>query len=248
MSRWILPKNISPAPIRLFCFPYAGGGASVFRAWSKDPRGGIFAIQPPGRENRLAEPLLYALNDIVAGVVDAVMPYTMQPYALFGHSLGARVAFETVRAIRNRKGRMPVRLFVSGSPAPERREPRPLHQLDDEAFVAELQRFSGTPVEVLNNKEIMAFFLPMLRADFTVDETYEYQPGQPLSVPITAFCGTEDPETTPDEMEGWKRHTDATFDLQLMRGGHFFLNNPENRLLDRIYAILASDCACGVPV
>ncbi len=243
MSRWILPQNTAHAPVRLFCFPYAGGGASAFRSWIKDSRGGVFAVQPPGRENRLHEPLLYALEDIVAEVVEAILPYTVRPYALFGHSLGARVAFEAARALRRRNCRMPLRLFVSGSPTPEHREPRPLHVLDDDAFIVELRRFSGTPSDILENKEIMSFFLPILRADFTVDETYEYRPGQPLPVPITAFCGTEDPEATPGEMEGWKRHTTAEFDLRLMRGGHFFLNEPDNCLLDMVHEILASDCA-----
>ena len=244
MSRWIVPERIEKAsvqeaPLRLFCFPHAGGGASLYREWIRKAPGQVYAVQLPGRENRIQEPLLYSLEEIAVQAAESLMPYTETPYAFFGHSLGARTAFETLREIRRRGGQMPVHFFVSGSPPPEYREPRPLHSLDDESFVQELKRFrGGTPEELLQNRELMAFFLPLLRADFTVDETYECKPEPPLALPITAFCGESDTEATPGQMRAWQAHTSAAFALHTLPGGHFFLTETNNRLLDRLMGSL----------
>lgn len=243
MSRWIMPHNVTDAPVRLFCFPYAGGGASAYRRWIRESEGSVYAMQPPGRENRVRDPLRYSLTEWAAEAAEAVLTHTDRPYAFFGHSLGARVAFETAREIRRRGGPLPVHLFVSGSPAPDHCEERPLHRLDDAAFTAELKRFSGTPAELLENADIMAFFLPILRADFTVDETYAFQPEDPLPVPITAFCGSEDREATPPQMRAWRNFTSADFALRLLPGDHFFLFRPENRLPEQLHAMLRQ-CAC----
>lgn len=242
MSLWILPDRVEEAPVRLFCFPHAGGGASLYREWIRQAPGQVYAIQLPGRENRIREPLLYSLEEIAAQAAEAIMPHTGAPYAFFGHSLGARTAFETIREIRRRGGAMPVHFFVSGSPPPEYREPHPLHNLDDESFVQELRRFQGgTPEEVLQDRELMAFFLPLLRADFTVDETYECKPEAPLSMPITAFCGESDTEASPQQMRAWQAHTSAPFALHSLPGGHFFLTDANNRMVERLKGILAQE-------
>lgn len=239
MAGWIVPSEVTDAPVRLFCFPYAGGGASVYRDWIRAAEGRLYAMQPPGRENRLGDPLLYSLEESAQKAAEAILPYTRHPYALFGHSLGARVAFEVTRKLRSRGAAMPVHLFVSGSLAPEQREARPLHQLNDTDFVKELQRFGNTRAEIFEHPEILGFFLPMLRADFTVDETYEYRVEPLLSVPITAFCGTEDAEATPQQMEEWGRYTTGAFSLQCLSGGHFFFQDPHNAMPRRLMAILS---------
>lgn len=226
-----MPERVPWTKMRLFCFPFAGGGASAYRPWIGDAKLGVVPVQLPGRENRMSEKPLCSMKDVVDQAARAITPYTLQPYAFFGHSLGARIAFEVVRELR-RKGRsMPVRLFVSGSRTPEIREPRPLHQLDDIAFFDALARYGGTPQALLENRELMTLLLPMLRADFTVDETYDFCEEEPLSVPITAFYGAEDTEATREETEGWARHTLMGFEMKEMPGGHFYVSNESEALI-----------------
>lgn len=234
MAGWFMPEKMPFAPVRLFCFPFAGGGASAYRSWLKEPLFGVVPVQLPGRENRMREKPLRSMEDVVTQVTDAVMPWTKQPYAFFGHSLGARIAFEVARQLRRRGGLPPVHLFVSGSRSPEIPEPFPLHELNDDDFITALARYGGTPGSLLENRELMKLFLPMLRADFLVDETYEFKEENPLSIPVTAFYGTDDREANRQEMQGWQRHTDREFQMIEVPGGHFFIQQETAFLLGRI--------------
>ncbi|MFW5498817.1 MULTISPECIES: thioesterase II family protein [unclassified Maridesulfovibrio] len=225
MSAWIMPEIKNSARGRLFCFPFAGGGASAYRNWLSESSDDleIIAIQPPGRENRMGDRPLESMDDIVSEAVREIMKFGDCPFSFFGHSLGARVAFECARRLRQLNCPLPEHLFVSGSRSPEIPEPKPLHHLDDSCFVEELKRFSGTPQVILENRELMELFLPILRADFTVDETYCFIEAPPLPIPVTAFCGTDDEEATIEEMEGWRRHTADSFSLHSVKGEHFFV-------------------------
>ncbi len=234
MPGWFMPEKVPYAPVRLFCFPHAGGGASAYRAWTKDPAMGVVPVQLPGRENRMREAPLLSMKEVVEQAAEAVLPYAGQPYAFFGHSLGARVAFELARHMRREGRPLPCHLFVSGSRAPEIPEPSPLHELEEDEFFAALSRYGGTPQSLLDNKELMKLFLPLLRADFTVDETYVYQEEEPLPVPFTAFRGSDDPEATMEEMEGWGRHTARGFSLCEIPGDHFYLTHAAPLLLSGI--------------
>lgn len=236
MSAWIMPEVQCSSKMRLFCFPFAGGGASAYRNWLRDSSKDleIIAVQPPGRENRMGDNPLRSMDEIVIGAVHEIMKYGDRPYSFFGHSLGARVAFECVRKLRDLKHRLPDHLFVSGSRSPEIPEPNPLHHLDDNRFVEELKRFSGTPQAIIDNRELMDLFLPILRADFTVDETYQFMEAAPLPLPVTAFCGTEDEEATLQEVEGWRRHTTSRFRLNCIEGGHFFVLESWEEVLSHI--------------
>ena len=238
MAGWFMPEKVPYAPVRLFCFPHAGGGASAYRAWTKESALGAIPVQLPGRENRMRETLLLSMSAIVEQAAEAIRPYAGQRYALFGHSLGARVAFELGRYMRRKGQPLPAHLFVSGSRAPEIPEPFPLHELEEDAFLAALSRYGGTPQSLLDNKELMKLFLPLLRADFTVDETYEYQEEEPLPVPITAFYGSDDPEATRGEAAGWERHTSGDFSLHEIPGGHFYLTHSSPLLLSYIRRVL----------
>ena len=117
-------------------------------------------------------------------------------------------------------------------------EPKPLHHLSDTKFIEELKRFAGTPAAVLENKQLMEVFLPILRADFTVDETYVFQEKAPLDCPITAFVGADDPEAKEEEMKAWKDHTSGAFKLEILEGDHFFLQTQREPLLEHIAAIV----------
>ena len=238
MAGWFMPERVPYGPVRLFCFPHAGGGASAYRAWTKESALGAVPVQLPGRENRMRETPLLSMRAIVEQAAEAIRPYAGQRYALFGHSLGARVVFELARYMRRKGQPLPAHLFVSGSRAPEIPEPSPLHELEEDAFLAALSRYGGTPQSLLDNKELMKLFLPLLRADFTVDETYEYQEEEPLPVPITAFYGSDDPEATRGETEGWERHTSGGFSLHEIPGGHFYLTHSSPLLLSYIRRVL----------
>ncbi|WP_320175458.1 thioesterase domain-containing protein [Maridesulfovibrio sp.] len=242
MSAWIMPEIKNSARGRLFCFPFAGGGASAYRNWLGESSDDleIIAIQPPGRENRMGDRPLESMDEIVTEAVREIMKFGDCPFSFFGHSLGARVAFECVRRLRQLNCPLPEHLFVSGSRSPEIPEPKPLHHLDDSSFVEELKRFSGTPQVILENRELMELFLPILRADFTVDETYSFVEAAPLTVPVTAFCGTDDEEATLEEMEGWRRHTASSFFLHSVKGEHFFILESWRDVLGCIRETLSS--------
>ena len=251
-SPWIIRDSFAlDNVIRLFCFAYAGGGASVFRQWQVNFPGQIEVcpVQLPGRENRISEPLITNLDELVDIASVELAPYLGSPFVFYGHSIGARIAFELARNIRRKLGIRPCCLIVSGSRAPHIPEPNPLHHLSDNEFMNELRRFSGTPEAVLQSKELMEMFIPILRADFSIDETYVYSEDLPLDCPIFVFGGTEDVEAKIDELKGWADHTSEEVSLEMIRGGHFFLQTERNILLRSIrkilFRFLSSHCAVG---
>lgn len=199
----------------------------MFRAW-KTPYLEIFAVQLPGRESRLKESCLTQLEPIVQSLLPALQPYLDQPFALFGHSMGALLAFEIARQVQPRS------LFISACPAPQLPQGSGLHLLPNDEFLQTLRRYNGTPEIVLNNPELMALFLPILRADFTAIETYSYQPSAPLSCPIVAFGGHSDPQVNPDQLSAWSTQTSDRFRIQLFAGDHFYLNPQRQALLEAI--------------
>ena len=237
----ILGKPRRKTRLRLFCFPYAGGGASIFRQWPDEMSEGVEVcpVQLPGRENRIAEPPFTRLSLLVDAMVKNLDSYFDLPFAFFGHSIGAKIAFELVRELRRKKGVQPVHLFVSGSRPPHIPEPRPLHMLPEHEFVKEFRRFSGTPEAVMQSRDLMEMYLPILRADFSIDETYVYYEDNPLDCPIFAFGGSEDKETNREELDAWRQHTTGSFTLQIFQGDHFFIKSSQSLLLDSISQVLA---------
>ena len=236
----ILGKPKRKTRLRLFCFPYAGGGASIFRQWQENiPEGiQICAVQLPGRENRITEPPFTRVSLLVDAMVKNLDSYFDLPFAFFGHSIGAKIAFELARELRRKKGLEPVHLFVSGSRPPHIPEPRPLHLLPEHDFVRELRRFSGTPEAVMQSRDLMEMYLPILRADFSIDETYVYYEDNPLDCPISAFGGSEDKEANRQELDGWRQHTLSSFTLQMFQGDHFFIKSSQSLLLHSISQVL----------
>ena len=236
----ILAKPNRKTRLRLFCFPYAGGGASIFRQWQENiPEGvEVCAVQLPGRENRIVEPPFTKLSLLVDAMVKNLDPYFDVPFAFFGHSIGAKIAFEVARELRRKKDVQPVHLFVSGSRPPHIPEPRPLHMLPEHEFTKELCRFSGTPEAVMQSRDLMEMYLPILRADFSIDETYVYYEDNPLDCPIFAFGGSEDKETNREELDAWRQHTTGSFTLQIFQGDHFFIKSSQSLLLHSISRVL----------
>lgn len=238
---WIFPHpDIEQPECRLFCFPYAGGGASVFRQWQQHMPPGVqvCAVQLPGRESRMAEVPCTDLESLVEQLYDALASLLETPFALFGHSLGAKIAFAL--AICAQKRQRPVRhLFVAGSRAPHLQEPRPLHHLPDAELIAALRRYAATPEALLANRELMSLYMPLLRADFTLDETYVYRDDEPLLCPLTVFGGEDDPETGSEDLDAWQQHCKSTFCCHMFPGGHFFIRSAQKQLLSRLIRELA---------
>lgn len=235
VNSWLVsPSPNSQASLRLFCFPYAGGGVQMFHAWpeSLPPSVEVCAIQLPGRGARLREAPFTELAPLVRAVALALLPILDKPFAFFGHSLGALVSFELARELRRLHGPMPRHLFMSGRGAPHMPEPDPrIHALPEPAFLRELRRLNGTPGEVLEHKELMQLLLPSLRADFAVSETYVYSSEPPLDCPVSAFGGLQDPGVSHDRLNEWRAQTCACFSLHMFPGDHFFTRTAQPRLL-----------------
>jgi surfactin synthase thioesterase subunit len=224
--------TFSPQPdarLRVFCLPYAGGGASIYRPWVRHlpAEVQVCPIQLPGREERLSETPVTRVPLLVASVAEALTPHLDLPYVLFGHSLGALLAFELARELRRRELPGPKHLFVSAARAPHL-SPREhaIHDLPETEFIAELcRRYGSMPTAVLQSAELMALLLPILRADLALLETYQHGVEPPLACPIGALTGTEDPHVRREEVAAWREHTAGGFTLQLLPGGHLYLKD-----------------------
>lgn len=234
-SLWFSSVQPNPhASVRLFCFPYAGGDAQVYRAWPRHlpPSVEVLAARLPGRGLRIKEAPFRDPTPLVAAVADTITPYLDRPFAFFGHSMGALISFELTRLLRERGVRGPAHLFVSGRRAPQIPNDRPdTYDLPDAEFVDHLRSLKGTPPEVFDYPELLELMLPLLRADFSVVETYRYRAGQALGCPVTAFGGESDEEVRVEEIKAWVEQTSGRFDARIMPGDHFFLNDPPTRSL-----------------
>jgi medium-chain acyl-[acyl-carrier-protein] hydrolase len=223
-SRWLSRPNEARATI--FCFPFAGGGASFYRPWSAYAPATIALcpMQPPGREERFTEPCFDRMSDLVAAAADALQAIVRPPYALFGHSMGGMVSYELIHELVRRGAPMPAHLFVSATPAPHLASTIPaIYDLARERFIEEVRRYGGLPAEVLRSPELLELLLPRLRADLAVTGTYSYVERPPLSIPITAFSGSDDDIVTPAKVDAWREHTVTAFRHERFPGGHFFL-------------------------
>jgi medium-chain acyl-[acyl-carrier-protein] hydrolase len=233
---WLPRAPDAGAECLLFCFPYAGAGASIYRTWQACfPRAlGVVPLQPPGRESRIREASFDDLDRMVEAVVDVLRPHLDRPFAFFGHSFGALVAFEVARALRQAGARPPSRIFASARPAPDAPVARCASSLPDDEIIAELGRDDGTPPSVLGDRELMQALLPAIRSDLALNESYAFRPEVPLDVAFTVFGGTHDTIVQPETLCGWAGHSSRSCALQMFEGGHFFLREHERRLAERI--------------
>jgi surfactin synthase thioesterase subunit/glycosyltransferase involved in cell wall biosynthesis len=218
------------AKLRLFCFPYAGGGASAFRGWAGflPVEIAVCPVRLPGRETRLNEPAFDSMDLLIPRLREAIAPYLDRPFAFFGHSLGAIVAFELARSLKAH----PECLFVSGARAPQlRRDHVPPPPPSDDELIAELRRLNGIPQELIDHQELVQLALPALRADTALYRKYVYQEGPPLACPIRAYGGADDARITRENLENWAVQTTESFKLEVFPGGHFFLQTHRNEFL-----------------
>ena len=224
-STLILRKTSNPR-LRLFLLPFAGAGASAFRTWPDAMPSDIeiYALQPPGRENRIAEAPFVSLVDLVRALAEDISGLTHDPFAFFGHSMGALVAFELSRELRRRGQGEPLHLVVSGFRAPQLPQRRPpLHRLADDRLVGELRNLGGTPPEVLDQPDLLGLVLPTLRADLAVSETYDYRSEPPLTCQVSAWGGKQDPYLDEAELHSWSATTSGPFAVQRFPGGHMYV-------------------------
>jgi medium-chain acyl-[acyl-carrier-protein] hydrolase len=241
---WFTAGANPTGAMRLFLFPFAGGNANTFLPWQAllGPRLELRIAQLPARGVRLFDPPLADMDELVARLTRAVAGLADRPFAFFGHSLGALVAFEVARQLRRGGLPEPTSLWVSGAEAPQTRAVRRrLHELGDAELIAALGEYNGTATDLLGNQELMELVLPGLRADFALSELYVYRPEPPLDLPIHLLLGEEDPHVELDRAAGWSLESSRPVRRRLYSGDHFFLNAHQQS----IAALLADVAAKG---
>jgi medium-chain acyl-[acyl-carrier-protein] hydrolase len=229
---WLPVRPPHTPGIRLFCFPHAGAGGFAYREWGRllPPAIQVLPVLPPGRETRLRETSYTSIEPYVEDLATALAPELRAPYALFGHSLGALVAFELARRLRAGRQASPVHLFVSGRMAPQLTEHRRiLHPLPASDLSEELAALGGIPGRIDLGDHRLSHVLAALRADLTVNERYAFRTEPALGTAVTAVGGTTDPRVNESELAAWRTQTSGPFALRTYRGGHFYLTEHEHR-------------------
>ncbi|MGF6884505.1 surfactin synthase thioesterase subunit [Nocardia sp. GAS34] len=235
-GEWLRELRAVPDPRAvLVCCPPGGGSASAYRELARcfDQGTAVFAAQYPGRQDRLGDPMIPDIGALADRIADALSPGAPR-LALFGHSMGATVAFEVARRLEA-KGQSPIRLFVSGRAAPDVPYSHSVSRAPDAAVIAELERLANDPASVAilrAEPSLAALVLPAVRADYEAVETYRYEPGEPLQCGICAMVGDADPDVTPPQAGEWRRFTTGDFDLATFPGRHFYLDEKVTDVAD----------------
>ena len=234
--RFVCRRPVKDAPLRLFCFPYAGGGLTAFRAWPDHlpPNVEMQVLEMPGREANLRVPSFVRVEPLVRASGDAIRDHMDRPFAFFGHSMGALVSFELARLLRREGAKQPSALLVSGRRPPQLSIERTTYNLPEDEFIEELRIMGGTPEEVLGHPELLQLLLPTLRSDFELCQTYSYTEEPPFTFPITAFGGLNDQFVPREDMDKWREQTTGPFQLRMFPGDHFFLHRSQPLLLQML--------------
>ena len=243
VAEWIVcPQPRPEARVRLLCIPYAGGGTNVYRAWRNllPQEVELCLAQLPGREVRFKEPALDRAEPILEALASDLARLRRLPLVLFGHSMGALLAFELARRLEAEGGLGLAYLCVSGRAAPHLGDREPLHALPEEEFIRALRRLNGTPEEVFASAELMRLVLPVVRADLAVDETHAFAPSASVGCPVLALGGTRDALVSKGALEGWRTYARGAFRAAFCEGDHFFLNQNRTAVLGELAPVLSS--------
>lgn len=225
------------AQLRLFCLPFAGGSAAIFRNWADVLPGfvEVCPIQFPGRGTRLSEAPFISMQSLVDAIEPSISANLDKPFAFFGHSMGATISFELIHKLRSERGLEPAHFFASGRQAPQIPDTDPItFNLPRLEFIQELHRLEGTPREILDHPELLELILPVLRADFELIQTYEYVAKPRLKCPITALGGIADKDVEREQLDAWREQSSGPFRMRLFPGNHFFLQTEERSVLQII--------------
>lgn len=247
---WIAFHRPNPqARLRLFCFPYAGGGASIFRTWVQafPAEVEVCAVQLPGRESRLRDEPFKNIEALAEALGKALAPFLDdKPFAFFGHSMGASISYFLSLWLRDQGRPGPQALLVSARRAPQLpSEDEPIYHLPEEEFKNELRELNGTPETVLEHPELMELMLPLLRADFELVDTTPVIRAEPLECPVVAYGGLRDEEVRKDQLEPWQEVSRGPFRLRMFPGDHFFLHPDQDR--DALIRALSEDLMRVMP-
>lgn len=243
-TTWLRALRALPAAnVVVVCFPAGGGSAGAFRPLARQLAQGIavYGVQYPGRQDRLDEPPIADLARLAERIAADLLSWDTVPHlALFGHSMGATIAFEVARRLQ-RSGRMPVRLFVSGRIAPDAPYSGRLHAGSDADLIGDLERLANDATQVAalrTDPELAELVLPPLRADYRAVETYVFEPGERLRCPVSVLLGDADPTVTVEQAQRWRTHTDADVDVTTFSGGHFYLDTRVGEVATHVSARL----------
>lgn len=239
-QRW-LPEVTGPGSPRLFCFPSAGSGASVFRRWASKASGEIeiVPVQPPGREERFTEPTYRQLDDMLDDLLPIIRPRLGPSFALYGHSMGGLIALAVAHRLAEGDGTQPICVIIAGLRPPSEESPEhPMHLASDHVLREFIRELGGTSAAVLDNEDRLSLFLPLLRADLELCATYKVRNCSPLTCALSVYGGKLDRPSAAD-LAGWAGATNGTFRLQMLPGGHFFPEENERFLLTAIECDLA---------
>jgi len=236
MSNWVsaTPPRSNHQKASLFCFPYAGGGIVAYHAWKNilHPDIALLRMQLPGRETRLREKPFTSFFPLIEELVSAIAPWLDSPFVFYGHSLGALIAFEVARMLRDRGKPLPLHLFISSFRAPHLPDPdQMISKLPENQFIERLKQYDGIAPAIVANSELMGIYLPILKADFSILSSYHYTQKAPLPCPITAFAGLSDPKISAEEIAEWQDHTTGGYNSHFFPGGHFFINESQSEML-----------------
>ena len=228
LDRWVPYRNDNRAVrCRLFCLPHAGGAATFYLPWRHllPPAIDVCPLELPGHGARIDEPPFRQMSALVEALCHVLRPLLTVPFSLFGHSIGACLAYETARRLRSADGERTAHLFVSGRPAPYRPPcDAPLRALCDDDLLVALRQFGGIPPAVMARNELMTALLPAIRADLEMVEKYKADPGECIPCPITAFGGANDHSVDVSSLEAWRRFTSGSFRVRVFPGGHFYFS------------------------
>jgi len=245
-AKWVVPlKRCDHPELRLVCFPYGGGGAAAYWPWQTmlPPNVELWAARLPGRENRIDEAFITDAKTVVARIVDEVRGLNDRKYVLYGHSIGAGLAFETAKRLRDNNEALPILFIASGRLPPHCAPPKKWADRPDSELLGYLSTLGGMPSE-LDNRIFLSVYLPMIRADFRLNEALPYERAPAFDFPIMIINGEDDPTVNGRQLSEWHEYTSARFESLVIKGDHFFIHNNYQEFMPRLVKVLA---ACGSP-